>query len=430
MDKLKVSRFNIRTNDDEGKLILFNTYSGKFAKFDTAEYKDVISILEDPNSNKNGLTDKLFENGFLIEEKTDEFQKAEKLHNETVFSEQTLELILLPTENCNFRCKYCYESFEKNWMPDSIQEGIIKYIEMNISKYNAVHIEWFGGEPLTAFPVIENISRQVIDICRKNKVRYSASMTTNAYLLTLQMFKKLQRLKIVKYQITIDGAAEFHDKQRVLMGGQSTFQKIINNLIDIKSNVKGKTFSINLRTNITKSMLDSMKEFSEYLVENFMHDDRFNYYWKTVGDWGGDSVKSISLCTDEDIIPLIKTNIKNGLNFSPYTSLINPGGSVCYAAKKNNYVIGSDGIIYKCTVAFNMTENQIGVISSDGHMNIDENKLKLWITGHEDSDTNCQKCFFRPSCQGSVCPLNRIKTQQSPCPPQKKNVKEIIKMIN
>lgn len=212
----------------------------------------------------------------------------------------------------------------------------------------------------------------------------------------------------------------------MLAGGQGSFNRILQNLKNIKDNIKSSTFRINVRSNISAGMLDSLNDFSDFLSNNFAEDKRFNFFWKPVGDWGGDTVKSISLCTIEDILPQIETNIKNGLDFSPFTNVIYPGESVCYAAKKNNYVIGSDGIIYKCTVAFDMDENQVGQLNNDGTMSIIEERLNLWVTGHEESDTNCQSCFFRPSCQGATCPLSRMKSLRSPCPPQKSNIKKYI----
>ena len=39
-------------------------------------------------------------------------------------SPKLLELIILPTEKCNFRCTYCYEDFELGKMPEAVQRGI------------------------------------------------------------------------------------------------------------------------------------------------------------------------------------------------------------------------------------------------------------------------------------------------------------------
>lgn len=46
---------------------------------------------------------------------------------------QTLELIMMPNEDCNFRCVYCYEDFVKSEMKETVQKGILKYLEKTYS---------------------------------------------------------------------------------------------------------------------------------------------------------------------------------------------------------------------------------------------------------------------------------------------------------
>lgn len=70
---------------------------------------------------------------------------------------------------------------------------IIKYInnevKNNRSKYDKIQLSWFGGEPLLNLKIIEYISSSVIEIARKNKIEYSADMTTNGYLLNPRVFQ-------------------------------------------------------------------------------------------------------------------------------------------------------------------------------------------------------------------------------------------------
>jgi uncharacterized protein len=43
-------------------------------------------------------------------------------------SPRKLDLTLLPTEKCNFRCVYCYEEFEHGAMPPHVVEGVCNLI--------------------------------------------------------------------------------------------------------------------------------------------------------------------------------------------------------------------------------------------------------------------------------------------------------------
>uniref|UniRef100_UPI00406C8AF2 SPASM domain-containing protein n=1 Tax=Paenibacillus sp. FSL R7-0652 TaxID=2921687 RepID=UPI00406C8AF2 len=88
--------------------------------------------------------------------------------------------------------------------------------------------------------------------------------------------------------------------------------------------------------------------------------------------------------------------------------------------------MGSDGKIYKCTVAFNNEDNHVGNLKEDGYLEIFED-----VVGYRRCERrlNCTKCYFRPSCQRNACPLERIEKNRTPCPPVKKSIKRYINLI-
>jgi len=181
-----------------------------------------------------------------------------------------LSLYILPTEQCNFRCKYCYETFPDLKMPKSIQDGIIRYVARNISKYKVLHVEWFGGGPLLALDVIEYISNVLLEICKKNGVVYYAAMTTNAYLLDLECFRRLKRCRVLSYQITADGVKQTHDNQRALASGAGTYDRIMRNLTQIQQNIKTLCLDITIRVNISKAVYSQFLNLQTNLNRFFM----------------------------------------------------------------------------------------------------------------------------------------------------------------
>ena len=64
------------------------------------------------------------------------------------------ELIILPTEKCNFRCTYCYEDFLIGKMPPAIERGVKALIDRRSDSLDRLEISWFGGEPLLAADVV------------------------------------------------------------------------------------------------------------------------------------------------------------------------------------------------------------------------------------------------------------------------------------
>lgn len=427
----KPSRFNMRTNDKNGNLLLLNTYSNSFIRVDAEDTPTVADILRNPNAalHDHPAFHELMTRGFIVEKGVDEFRRAELLHGNTIASSDHLSLTLLANEDCNFRCTYCYESFAKNFMQDWVQEGVIKYLEKNLHKYSSLHISWFGGEPLTAMPIIERISEKVIELCKKHRVVYYSNMTTNGYNLTLNNMKKLLKYRVNHFQITLDGIEETHNCTRKRMDGNETFARILRNLQNVRDHIANQKFEIVIRGNINRAVMNVIGEYTDMLSQEFKDDKRFTTHWSPVGNWGGEVMDDAILCTQKEMhIPMIE-GAEKGVDFAFYQRLMQASNSVCYAAKKNNFIIGSDGIIYKCTVAFDDEVNHVGMISQNGTMHLDVDRFAQWVTGHETSDSGCQKCFYRPACQGAACPLVRIKNNEAPCPPFKTNFKDYLQVI-
>jgi uncharacterized protein len=59
-------------------------------------------------------------------------------------------LILFPTEECNFRCVYCYEDFAIGNMQPWLIDATKALLSKKIPHLKHLHLSWFGGEPLVA----------------------------------------------------------------------------------------------------------------------------------------------------------------------------------------------------------------------------------------------------------------------------------------
>ena len=110
-----------------------------------------------------------------------------------------------------------------------------------------------------------------------------------------------------------------------------------------------------------------------------------------------------------------------------------PMDSLCYASKKNTYVVGSDLSIYKCTVHFEMEENKIGKILPNGEAIIEEFYNQKWYVNYQYKDI-CKACFMLPCCFGGGCPHKRCFCDSTvgKCilPTWKQELKNAIKYIS
>ncbi|MDW5416187.1 radical SAM protein [Iodobacter sp. CM08] len=303
-----------------------------------------------------------------------------------------LELIVFPTEQCNFRCTYCYEDFEIGQMKDSTVEAIKKLILNRLPSLNSFKISWFGGEPLLAKKIVLELNKFAQDQCELAGVAFSSSMTTNAFSLNKDTFDDLVKADVLGYQISLDGDEEEHNKTRKMASGRGSFSKIWSNLLATReSNAK---FHIKLRLHVHKDNVESIKSLLEKINAEFGKDPRFTISIKAVGNWGGTTVKSMNLMkSSNEVIDDLNVQLEYlgwflARPFSEKNNVFNP----CYAAKPNSFVIRADGKLGKCTVALSDTRNSIGHINDDGTLFIENEKMRTFMRGFQSLDEKALHC--------------------------------------
>lgn len=348
--------------------------------------------------------------------------------------QNTATLIIMPTEKCNFRCTYCYETFEKGKMKQKTGEAIKKYLAREVPKHKNYQLAWFGGEPLLQPQIIWEICEVFEKIKKLHNVSGTTSITTNGFLLKKPIIKKLSSVGVSVYHITVDGPKNLHDNQRVQTTGNPTYETILNNIHKI---FKHSDARVVLRININPQNKQLSETITDWIENTIMTKfsyakDRLNFYIMPIWNATTQSIEGICLTNILDFQQYAK--VKNQALKSQGSSLrkdlgkmLNTTGSLsCYAGKPNSYVIGSDGSVYKCTVAVDLPENQIGKIQDDGFLDLDDKKENLWTHGNALTDKNCGNCNFSNACQGIFCPLVRLQTKKSPCPTEKHFANEII----
>jgi uncharacterized protein len=396
------------------------------------ELVDIQRDIEQGKTPDSPLFTSLAQDGFFVAKDTDERTVRELVYRDQIY-ENTLSTTILASEQCNFRCKYCYEDFKRGNITGDIIESFLLFARKSIQKYSRISIDWFGGEPLLADKEIEQISEPLIQLCQKAGRPYTASMTTNGYLLTPDMLRRMLRSRIYSFQITIDGTAETHNNTRVLANGGPTFDTIIYNLREIRDTIKSQLFKIIIRTNISKLQLPYIDEYIKFLHAEFGNDSRFQFYFRPAGDWGGERVKSMRdsfVSSFEELYEPLLNNISK-MNVDIYVSLLKK--SMCDAANRNSFVLGSDGTIYKCTMLFNKDFNRIGKLNYNGNIDIDRNKLARWIASPDIPTRRCSACSNWALCHNRSCPANIFSDDEvtnESCGYEKKSLNYILMFLD
>ena len=436
----KASKFNFFTETTSGDIIIFNTYRGidSIRKISSTKKDYFINLLRSEKiaSDNSELFRSLFDRGFLVDENCDEDQRLRLLYLNGI-NNGTLNLLILPTEQCNFRCIYCYEDFKRGRMSDEIQNAIIKYVKANIHNYRGLNVSWFGGEPLLALDIIKSLSEKFIDICKNHRIPYTSGITSNGYLLNAKTFKELYDLKVLSYNITIDGTKETHNQQKPLANGQESFDTVINNMIDIKNNVKNNFFKVNIRTNFTKEIRKNLQDYVDYFYSKFGEDKRFSFLARPAGDWGGSTVKNFSdnLLQEEDSFSGVFEDFlkyDKTLNYTTHLDFLNPCGSFCIMSRINSFLIDSEANIRKCSCSLDDDRNIIGKLENNGNMLLDIDAMAKWVDFYS-PDGKCKNCFFAPACLNNSCLAIKVLNRNSnnECHVyEKKYLRLILKLID
>ena len=91
---------------------------------------------------------------------------------------------IVTTTGCNARCAYCFEKGVKPVnMTMETAEKVAQFIINHRGEHEEVQIDWFGGEPLYNFKVMDRICT----LLKENNVNYYSHITTNGYFFSERM---------------------------------------------------------------------------------------------------------------------------------------------------------------------------------------------------------------------------------------------------
>lgn len=336
-----------------------------------------------------------------------------------ILTSRVQELILLPTEKCNFRCTYCYEDFKIGKMSPSVQTAIERFIDRRIYTLDRLHLNWFGGEPLLAKDVVLRIARFAHQRSQVHGAKLAGSLTTNGYLLDFDLFEELVSYRQDFYQVTLDGSGDVHDEVRRLANGKGTFERIWSNLLAMRAS--SQTFEVLLRVHVRRENIEPLEFLMTQIALAFGDDPRFRFGFEHVRDLGGAGGQTVKRPVQLQELVAIEANLKRAyhsalgqeLPAAPpeqaaqqlavtlkaesagsqrAEDLAAGGGYICYASKPNSLLVRADGRVGKCTVALYDERNTIGRLTEEGEVAIDQGKLRPWIRGISNLDADALAC--------------------------------------
>jgi uncharacterized protein len=306
-------------------------------------------------------------------------------------SNQNLHLILMPTEACNFRCVYCYEDFRHGTMLPGVVAGVKRLIARRAWGLRSLSLSWFGGEPLLARRIIEEVMLHAISLAREQpKLAIRSDMTTNAWLLTRPVLERLLELRVAEYQVTFDGPPEWHDRKRVRANGAATFDRIWGNLLSLRG-VAG-DFTLTVRLHVSRENVTAVDEFLALYRDAFGEDRRFDLFIRGLSRLGGPNDRELPVFDPTEGKLVIEGCRERARAMGLKLTALGPSDSICYAARANSFVVRADGRLNKCTVALEHPNNQVGCLKEDGTIELEPRRMVMWMRGLRTGDPEELQC--------------------------------------
>lgn len=400
--KLKPSEYNFIYDDlGQDQIVFYNSFSGTLAVVKMEQYQQYKEFVATGKEIQDAdFYHKLLNYGFLLPVDVDEHFLLKNRMLSGRYSQDTLSLTIAPTMACNFRCIYCFEQghYGNLMMDAQTQESLMEFVKSHSSGVKQIAVSWFGGEPLMGLPIIESLSKRLLDFCEEKNIQYRAGIITNGYLFTKAVAEKLKECRVNMAQITIDGSQAIHDSRRPLVNGMGTYKVIIKNLEDTLG-----ILPISLRINVDCENISAADQVVEYLKSKNMLGSVHPYLGLVIPY--NDSYQKNKCLTDE-------VYSKSALQFLlrhnlPLSHIYpTPRKNHCVADHCNGWVIDDAGYVYKCW-------NDIGNLEyAVGNINLKNSFLQSTelVSQYSDFDPcqegECKSCKMLPSCMGG-CPHDR-----------------------
>jgi len=415
----KPSFYNLVIPLNEEKFILFNTLRNVVAKIDreTKEALETCSL----ERLDNEIITRMKETGIIVSKNLNELDYLKylrMLHLMHIGSSPRVGVTLVMTYACNLACPYCYEGNKKT------KEGLLtsKKIEtiLTFTKNHAqgdkkplVHISFYGGEPLLNWKGCKYALKRLEEMKDNGEIQdYSTGFVTNGVLINEDVINAINEYNVYSMQITLDGPRDVHDKRRVKVNGEGTFDEIIENIKLLKNEVNNEKFHLGLRINVDKTNYKRIPELLDFLKSEGLNDLLISY---------GIVRNNIPYCSDCDALVFLGRDLPEYLPFLWKEAYkrgfkINTRPNIklgyCVYDRPFGYVIDPELKVYPCWEMVGDDKYCIGRIKENGEF--ESEPLYYTTKSRNPLDfEECKSCKLLPICMGG-CAAESIRRNGHP----------------
>jgi uncharacterized protein len=333
-------------------------------------------------------------------------------------------------------CTYCGQEHYKSHSSAPRVERLVSRVEATMRRPETEHVTvtWFGGEPLLAYRLIQEMSERFLACAQATSTSYTARMATNGSLISL---RKLQQLydacRLREMVITLDGPREIHDRRRFLKSGRPSFDHCVRVLSAVTGENLVPDLNISLRVNVDKENQEHVPALLHDLADAGLASQRFEIDLMPVHSWGND-VSQVEL--EAAAYARRETQwIRLALDLGFRVALLPTASknSTCVATTRSGEIHDPEGSVYSCSEhPLVPGVRDTGIVADleglTGSGRRPTGAFDDWYDQVEDDGAQpCHRCPLLPVCGGS-CP-KLWREGHMPCPSIKFSMQDRLDLI-
>ncbi len=334
---------------------------------------------------------------------------------ENVDKKSLNRLVIHLTNDCNMRCQYCYANggsycSQRNIMSKATLD---KVIDKFFSEFYVIDtIQFFGGEPLMNFELMEYACKVISSIARKRNYNITFGLVTNGTLID-QKFINLVKMFNIQVTISYDGDPKINDKMRIMDNYSGSSQLIIKNAKWLKQET-GQPSTIEVTYNkhhidASVTILDVVRHIHNILPDTFVHlvpaggTDDCDYAIKDLSVFAESVREIIDIKLKEPNIDLPLYSLAQRIFFALENRNIDVE-KICDAGF-GTISVSTKGDVYPCFMFTDNNEMKFGSIYDEylfSSKKMLELKKRLEFFSVKNNNEKCKECFIRKLCNGCL----------------------------
>ena len=326
-------------------------------------------------------------------------------------------LTIMLTDACNCNCSYCYQKILSNNNIGDFKKEWVERLDSILPDFDEIH--FFGGEPLLQEEVIFKLSEKVESLMLVKKIEKFPifSFSTNLTFLS----KKFKSFLInsrkcgrkVNFIITVDGRKDIHDKNRTMVCGESSYERIKKNykfLIANGMNIST-IYIVYNKTHINNKM--SLRDCIECVIDEFPYTSYIVFNYESfleqtkISENTFEELKyNLTDLIFQDIISK-KSELKKCVPFllyeifNIYSSIITEQSdkTKCVMEGKKLSIL-PDGSIYMCTDQYYYGQRSIASLQEKTDL---KQIYQTYVLPENRKNVHCEQCNIKLLCR--LCPI-------------------------